>query len=50
MRAQEFMKVYARSHGLRTLDALVAATAFEQGFTLLSRNRKHFQMIAPYDS
>lgn len=44
-RAYYLMKTYARSHGLRTLDALIAATALEEGFTLVSKNRKHFQMI-----
>jgi predicted nucleic acid-binding protein len=27
-------------------DALIAATAIENGFTLVSKNRKHFQMIS----
>ncbi len=44
-RAYYLMKTYARSHGLHTLDALIAATAIEEGFTLVSKNRKHFQMI-----
>jgi predicted nucleic acid-binding protein len=44
-RAYSLMKAYARSHGLHTLDALIAATAIEEGLTLVSRNRKHFQMI-----
>ena len=35
----------AKSDGLRTFDALIAATAIEDGFTLVSKNRKHFQMI-----
>jgi predicted nucleic acid-binding protein len=39
------MKTYARAHGLHTLDALIAATALEDGLTLATRNRKHFQMI-----
>jgi predicted nucleic acid-binding protein len=30
---------------LRTFDALIAATAIAEGFTLVSRNRKHFHMI-----
>jgi predicted nucleic acid-binding protein len=30
---------------LHALDALIAATAIENGFTLVSKNRKHFQMI-----
>src|SRR5947209_19679756 len=44
-RAYYLVKTYARSHGLDMLDALIAATAFEEGLTLAIRNRKHFQMI-----
>jgi predicted nucleic acid-binding protein len=44
-RAYYLLKTYAKSHGLRTLDALIAATAFEDGLTLATRNRKHFLMI-----
>ena len=44
-RAYYRMKTYARSHGLRTLDSLIAGTALEEGLTLASKNRKHFQMI-----
>ena len=44
-RAYYLIKTYARSHGLDTLDALIAATALEEGLTLVTRNRKHFQMI-----
>jgi toxin FitB len=44
-RAYYLMKTYARSHGLRTLDSLIAATALEGGLTLATKNRKHFQMI-----
>jgi predicted nucleic acid-binding protein len=44
-RAYSLMKTFARSHGLHALDALIAATAIESGFTLVSKNRKHFQMI-----
>jgi len=40
------MKTHARSHGLHTLDALIAATAIEEGLTLVSKNRKHLQMIS----
>jgi predicted nucleic acid-binding protein len=43
--AYQLLKRYAKSDGLRTFDALIAATAVEDGFTLVSRNRKHFQMI-----
>ena len=43
-RAYALMVTFARSHGLHALDALIAATAIENGFTLVSKNRKHFQM------
>jgi predicted nucleic acid-binding protein len=39
------MKSYARAHGLQALDSLIAATALEEGLTLATKNRKHFQMI-----
>jgi predicted nucleic acid-binding protein len=45
-RAYDLLKRYARSDGLRTFDSLIAATAIEHGCTLVSRNRKHFVMIA----
>ncbi len=44
-RAYQLLKRHAKSGGLRTFDALIAATAIESGFTLVSKNRKHFQMI-----
>ena len=44
-RAYYLMKTHAKSAGLGTLDALIAATAIENGFTLVSKNRKHFQVI-----
>jgi hypothetical protein len=43
--AYELLKRYAKSDGLRTFDALIAATAIEAGLTLVSKNRRHFQMI-----
>ncbi len=43
--AYDLLKRYAKSNGLRTFDALIAATAIAEGFTLVSRNRKHFEMI-----
>ena len=43
--AYELLKRHAKSGGLRTLDALVAATAIADRFTLVSKNRKHFHMI-----
>jgi predicted nucleic acid-binding protein len=44
-RAYYLVKTYTRSHGLDTIDALIAATALEQGLALATKNRKHFQMI-----
>ncbi|MBI4909856.1 MAG: PIN domain-containing protein [Acidobacteria bacterium] len=44
--AYALLKSYAKSHGLQVFDSLVAATAMEEGLTLVSRNRKHYQMIA----
>ncbi len=44
-RAYYLMKTYAKSAGLQTLDSLIAATALEEGLTLATKNRKHFQMI-----
>jgi tRNA(fMet)-specific endonuclease VapC len=44
-RAYDLLKTYAKSHGLRTFDSLIAATALERNFTLVTRNRKHFGMI-----
>jgi len=39
------LRQFAKSHGLRVFDSLIAATAIEGKLILLSRNRKHFQMI-----
>ena len=47
--AYELLKRYAKSDGLRTFDALIAATAIAEGLTLVSKNRKHFQMIGELD-
>jgi predicted nucleic acid-binding protein len=44
-RAYELLKTYAKSHGLRTFDSLIAATAMQEPWTLLTKNRKHFEMI-----
>ncbi|SRR6266436_2343197 len=43
--AYDLLKRYAKSDGLRTFDALIAATAIKERLTLVSKNRKHFQMI-----
>ena len=44
-RAYELLKQYAKSHGLHVFDSLVAATAIEEGLTLVTKNRRHFGMI-----
>jgi predicted nucleic acid-binding protein len=44
-RAYQLLKTYAKSHGLHVFDSLVAATAMEKMLTLVTLNRKHYQMI-----
>ena len=44
-RAYYLMKTHGKSAGLLTLDAVIAATALEEGLTLATKNRKHYQMI-----
>jgi predicted nucleic acid-binding protein len=44
-RAYDLLKQYSKSHGLHVFDSLVAATAMEEGLTLVTKNRKHFGMI-----
>jgi predicted nucleic acid-binding protein len=39
------LRKFAKSHGLRVFDSLIAATAIEENFTLITKNKKHFQMI-----
>ncbi len=43
--AYQLLKTYAKSHGLHLFDSLVAATAIEKALTLVTLNRKHYQMI-----
>jgi tRNA(fMet)-specific endonuclease VapC len=43
--AYDLLKAHAKSDGLRTFDALIAATAIEERLTLVTKNRKHFRMI-----
>jgi predicted nucleic acid-binding protein len=37
---------FAKSHGLRVFDSLIAATAIKEDLTLVTKNKKHFQMIS----
>jgi predicted nucleic acid-binding protein len=39
------LRVYALSHGLRTIDALIAAAAITSEVTLATGNYRHFEMI-----
>jgi predicted nucleic acid-binding protein len=43
--AYELLKRHAMPDGLRTFDALIAAIAIAEKFVLVSRNRKHFEVI-----
>jgi len=45
-KAYELLKRFAKSHGLRTFDAIIAATAIEDDKALVTRNQKHFRMIS----
>lgn len=39
------LEAHAQAHGLRTIDALIAATALHEGETLVTANYKHFKHI-----
>ena len=43
--AYNLLTQYTLSQGLTIMDALIAATAIEQGLTLVSKNEKHFRQI-----
>ena len=42
----DLLRQFAKSHGLRVFDSLIAATAIDEGLTLVTKNKKHFQMIS----
>jgi predicted nucleic acid-binding protein len=44
-RALIYLQQYSLSHGLRAGDAIIAATAVENNFPLVSGNAKHFKPI-----
>ena len=48
-RALIYIEQYAIAAGLRAGDAVVAATAVENGLPLVSSNRKHFSKIVGLD-
>jgi tRNA(fMet)-specific endonuclease VapC len=41
----DLLRQFAKSHGLRVFDSLIAATAIAEDLTLVTKNKKHFQMI-----
>lgn len=43
--AYRLLKKYAKSHGLHIFDSLIVATAIDKAITLVTLNRKHYQMI-----
>ncbi len=45
IKAIELVRTYARSHGLRLPDSLIAATCIEENLPLLTFNVKHFRSI-----
>ena len=45
-RAYHLLKQHAKPDGLHVFDALVAASAMEEGLTLVTKNYKHFRVIA----
>ena len=44
-RAIGLVRLYARTHGLRLADSLIAATCIEENLPLLTFNLKHFRSI-----
>ena len=44
-KAISLLRSYSLSHGLRTVDAIIAATSMTGKFTLVTGNWRHFNMI-----
>ena len=45
-KAYDLIQGFTLSHGLMIPDALIAATALENGLTVHTKNTRHFQMIS----
>jgi predicted nucleic acid-binding protein len=48
-RASIYIEDYSMQSGLRAGDAIIAATAIEEGLTLVTSNQKHFKAIPNLD-
>ena len=44
-KAYDLIQEFTLSHGLMIPDALIGATALENGLTLMTKNTRHFQII-----